>query len=234
MNNNMVQVILPLYNEEENVPILIEKIFSSSKKLDMQLSLILINDGSTDSTDKAIQKIFDPTMMNYFKFDQNMGYSAAIKKGIQLCNPSDFILMFDSDNQFDFSEISKFLNYTKDYDIIIGRRSVRADKISRVILGKIWSIIGRLIFQTKIDDLNCGFKLFKATLLKDINIVSIGPGINLDIFSNSKIKRCSIKQIDVTHFPRKSGVATGSSLKTLKNTFVDLFRISLRFFFNYK
>lgn len=226
----MIQVILPLYNEEENVPVLIEKILLSG----LELSLVLINDGSTDSTDKEIQKIFDPAMMQYFKFDQNMGYSAAIKKGIQLCSSSGFILFFDSDNQFDFSEISKFLNYTKDYDIIVGRRSVRADKTSRVLLGKIWSIIGRLIFQTRIDDLNCGFKLFKASLLKDINIVSIGPGINLDIFSNSKIKSCSIQQIDVTHFSRESGVATGSSFKTLKNSFVDLFRISLRFFFKNK
>ena len=233
-NNKTIQILLPIFNEAENLPSLVEKIKSVQEQNDINISIVFVNDGSTDSTDEEVQKVFDPSSMKYHKFDKNRGYSAAIKKGIELCNSNGYILLFDSDNQFDFSEINLFLDYIDNYDIVIGRRNPRADNFSRVVLGKIWTLIGKLFFRTKIDDLNCGFKIFKSSILKNIKIVSNGPGINLDIFSNPKIKASEIKQINVSHFARLNGAATGSSLKTIMNSFVDLFRITLSFFFSNK
>jgi len=234
MTNKLIQIILPIYNEEDNLPRLFENLILVRKELSLNLRIILINDGSFDKTDSIIQNFYNARFMTYYKFDKNMGYSSALKKGIHLCDTEGFILLFDSDNQFDIKEINKLLEYTSDYSVIVGRRSPRADRLSRVLLGNIWSLIGKVFFGTRLVDLNCGFKLLRADILKMIDIHSTGPGINLEIFSDKAIKNLLIKEVKVSHFYRVSGLATGSSLKTLKNSFSDLFKVTCKLIFSKK
>jgi glycosyltransferase involved in cell wall biosynthesis len=234
MNKHSIQIILPVYNEFQNLPITISKILKTRDEQGLNLKLVIVNDGSTDDTGSYLNSIYDSSFMKNYEFSENRGYSSAIKKGIELCDNSGFILLLDSDNQFDIFEINKFTPFLATFDIVVGKRSPRADNLSRVLLGKLWSIVGRLFFRTRIEDLNCGFKIFKASLLKDINLVSIGPGINLDIFSNTSIKNKPVKEINVRHYPRLNGVATGSSLKTIRVSLIDLTRITINLLFRIK
>jgi len=225
MNNKLIQVILPIYNEEENLMILIDKLLSVKSQLGLNLKFIFINDGSTDNSEQIILRSFNSEIMEYVKSSYNHGYSHAVIKGIELCQDEGHILIFDTDNQFDFSQLNLFIPYAYDFDIVLGNRFPRVDNPLRVLLGKIWTWIGRILFNTEPDDLNCGFKLFRSEILKKMKIDSCGPGINLEIFSDPEVIKLSKKQINVKHFARKSGNATGSSIKTLILSVKDLLMI---------
>lgn len=229
---NKIQIILPLYNEAKNIQSLIDKIKQFKKNSEANLFLILINDGSIDQTHVIIQKVFEADWMIYDQFEKNRGYSMALKKGIKLASNEGSIVFFDGDNQFDIFELNKFLELQNKYDIIVGKRVKRQDSCFRDMLGKTWSRIGKVFYRTRIDDLNCGFKLFNSKIIKQISVVAKGPGINLDIFSHPMVKTCSIKQIEVTHYPRLEGKATGLSLKTVMVSLSDLFYILTRRLFS--
>ncbi len=226
-----LNIILPIYNEEENLDALILEIIATSKRNNIDPTIVTVNDGSTDETKRVISKYSELISIIYCEHSMNKGYAKSICTGIKEANNGGYLLIMDSDNQFNFNSIIQLLAYREDYDVIIGQRQDRKDNFLRRLLGKVWSLIGRAIFQTRIPDLNCGFKLFKTDLIKKVQIDSKGPGVNLEIFSDPIIKSCLIKKVNIEHYPREFGVQSGASVKTITSSLSDLFVITRKRFF---
>ena len=156
-NNNSipskVSVVLPAYNEEQSIGETIKEIL----KLHPDVEILVIDDGSTDSTS---QEAIDAgaTVMRH---PHNIGNGAAIKTGLRYAS-GDWIIMMDADGQHKPADIEKLLEYKDDYDMVVGARS-KGSKTSwhRDLANFIYNWLASYVTKHKIEDLTSGFRMVK-------------------------------------------------------------------------
>jgi glycosyltransferase involved in cell wall biosynthesis len=220
-----LSIILPIYNEQANVEFVICEIITFFRKLIKDFELIAINDGSTDATLEVIKgiKSFYPELKIISQVN-NMGYGHALKTGISFAQ-KEWIFIMDSDRQFKIDDFITFWNEKHKYDFILGYRKPRKDNFYRLALSKVGNFFANAFLEKKINDVNCGFKLFKSECLKSLPLSSTGGSICFEILYyllNSKIE---FAQLAVRHKRREVGRQTGGSLKVVSKTLWESIRI---------
>lgn len=223
-----LSVFFPLYNEEGNVEILVEKASKVLEGLRLKdYEILLINDGSSDNTGKVADKLaLANKRIRVIHHQRNLGYGEALKSGFYNAK-FDLIVYTDGDGQFDFSEVTKFLEKIEDYDLLIGYRIKRQDPIFRILFKKGWTLSLWTMYQLTLKDVDCGFKMIKRAALEKIPHLQSQRGAMINAEIAIKVKKYGFRvgQIGVNHYPRLSGKPTGASLKVIVRSYVDLVRL---------
>jgi|SRR3989344_8136303 len=216
-----LSVFLPAYNEEQNILKVIKNVKEVLKKIAKNYEIIVVDDGSIDRTAEEVLKIRDVRLISH---QRNLGYGAALKSGLSNSR-YELIVFIDADLQFDFKEINKFLDYIEDYDLVIGFRKSRADKLVRKLNARIYSLLLNLIFNLNVRDVDCGFKLVRREIFKEIKLESDGALISAELLIKARKKGFRIKEIEVSHFPRILGKQTGANPKVILKTFFEIIKL---------
>ncbi len=216
-----LSVFLPAYNEEQNILKVIKNVKEILKKIAKNYEIIVVDDGSTDRTAEEVLKIRDVRLISH---QRNLGYGTALKSGFSNSR-YELIAFMDSDLQFDFKEINKFLDYIEDYDLVIGFRKNRADNLVRKLNARTYSLILNLIFNLNVRDVDCGFKLVRREIFKKIKLESDGALISAEFLIKARRKGFRIKEIEVSHFPRILGKQTGANPKVILKTFFEIIKL---------
>lgn len=203
-------IVMPAYNEEENIGKVIKDWYPIVEKIGNGSKLVVINDGSKDSTyDKMCeQKENRPFLEPITK--QNSGHGSTILYGYRysIDQGADYIFQTDSDGQTLPDEFWAFWEKRKDYDMVIGHRRGRQDGFSRVLVTKVLKLVLLLSFHENIKDANTPFRLMKVSTLKKY-IDLIPKDFNLSNVIISVIysrKNCKVLSMPVTFRPRQGGV----------------------------
>ncbi len=205
-----ISLILPAYNEENNIARSIKVSESVLRDLTDDYEIIVVDDGSHDRTEEIVSRLAaDREELRCLVHDTNRGYGAALKTGLK-SGRKELLFFTDSDLQFDISELPDLVEWIDSYDIIIGYRKRRMDHPGRRLLGWGWTTLIRLLFGLRVRDIDCAFKLFRKEVIDDISIDSIGAFVNSEILLRASRKGYTIKEIPVTHFPRLNGQAKGA------------------------
>jgi glycosyltransferase involved in cell wall biosynthesis len=225
-----LSIVIPAYNEQENVKAAVEKISAVAQKLNVDYEILLINDGSRDRTGEIAKTELAPTIPNFRLVEHfpNRGYGGALKAGFA-ASTKELIAFIPADNQFDFGEVRLLLEkMTPDTMIVSGRRVDRKDNFIRKMNGFGWNTVVRLLFGYLIKDIDCGFKLLRRDLLNHIHIESNGAMIDTEMLAETRARGYKIAEVPVTHLPRTAGSPTGANLKVIFRAFRDLFKFRLR------
>lgn len=233
MNSFLIKelsVFFPCYNEEKNITNTINKTIPVLQKNAQKWEIILINDGSKDNTAKILEEIKKkyPNQIKIITHNPNRGYGAALKSGLYNAKYS-WIAFTDSDGQFDFSEITKFIKKQQSTksDLVIGYYLSRQVSKGAIITSKIWELIVFILFGLKVRDVDCGFKLISKKVIDTIPKLEAQRGafISSELLIKAKKSGFKIVEIGVHHYPRLEGQATGRNLKVILKSFSDLFRL---------
>lgn len=220
-----ISIILPSHNEEANIEKAIRSALATLERLTRQHEVIVVNDGSRDSTAEIVRRIGEETKaVRLINHERNLGYGAALRVGLRSAL-HDLIFFTDSDLQFDLEEFSHLLEWTDRYDIVAGYRRKRKDSLYRRFLGWGWTFLIRCLFGLRVKDIDCAFKIFRRKVIDSIPIDSVGAFINSEILIRAKTLGFSLKQIPVTHYPRSAGKPTGARPKVIWKAFSDLIRL---------
>ena len=224
-----LDIILPVYNEGLIIKDTVQSIIANIRKYIKSYSVITVNDGSIDNTSKAINELKQSLPeIKIVSHRNNRGYGSAIRTGIKAAD-KNWVLIIDSDGQFNIDDFKIFWEHKQFYDFLIGYRLTRKDNIYRRFLGKSGSTIANLFLKERVRDVNCGFKLFKRKDLTGISLFSTGGAISFEIlyklFKKSKYK---YTQLPVRHYGRKSGRQTGGKLKTIIKIILETMQIILK------
>lgn len=225
-----MSVFFPCYNEEKNIKNTVSKAISVLNEVAKKWEIILINDGSKDNTAKVLEEIKsnNPKEISIITHNPNRGYGAALKSGLYNCK-YQWIAFTDSDGQFDFGEITKFIDKQKETksDIVIGYYLSRQVSKATIITSKIWEIIVFILFGLKVTDIDCGFKLINKKVVETIPKLEAERGafISSEFLIKSKKAGFKITELGVHHYPRVEGKATGRNIKVIIKSFTDLFRL---------
>ncbi len=213
-------IIVPAYNEEENVETFVKEWHPVTESLGAEAELAIINDGSKDSTYEKLTKLKDqyPNLTAIDK--KNEGHGPTLLYGYQyaLENGADFIFQTDSDGQTLPEEFAQFWEKRHDYDALIGHRSKRQDGAGRVFVSNVLKMILKIIFGVSVTDANTPFRLIKAEILKK-HMDKIPEKFNLPnimltvLLLHSKDK---VKFIPITFKPRQAGVNSINMPKIFK------------------
>lgn len=224
-----LSVFLPTYNEEGSIKDVIVKTKQVLQKVAGKWEIIVVNDGSGDSTRKIVEGLQkDDARIRLINHDKNMGYGASFKSGLYN-SKYEWIAFIDSDGQFDFSEITKLLDKQKESgaDLVIGYYKKRQVSKFKIITSKIWELSVFILFGLRVHDIDCGFKLISKGVVDKIPHLESERGafISSELLIKSKKLRFDIVEVPVTHYPRLTGVGTGRDLNVIITSFVDLLRL---------
>lgn len=210
MKNDILYIVMPAYNEEENIEAVIKQWHPVVEKLNNESRLLIVNDGSKDDTYKMMLN-FQSQYPFLLPIDKpNSGHGATVlfcyRKAIE--SGADFVFQTDSDGQTEPDEFWQFWENRHTYDFQIGDRTTREDGLSRIFVTRVLRLIVWLIFKVWVRDANTPFRLMNTHKLQ-----SIMNKIPADFFlSNVAISAIAVKTkqsinwYPITFKPRQGGV----------------------------
>ena len=201
-----LSIVVPLFNEEESVAILLSNILEVSEKFDFPYEIIFVDDGSTDKTWEIIKQLKDSTpQLKCIKLRRNYGQTSAMVAGFDHAK-GEITVTMDGDLQNDPNDIPNFIKkIIEGYDIVCGWRKKRQDKLlSRKIPSKVANWLIGMITGIKIHDNGCSLKAYKAALIKHTLLYS---DMHRFIPAMASLKGARIGEIVVNHHPRQFGQA---------------------------
>jgi len=218
--NKMLSVVIPVYNEEETLPYLLESLEQALKNLVREYEIIFIDDGSSDGTFNILSKEQkENNHIKIIKFRTNFGQTAALSAGFAH-SKGNLIVSLDSDLQNDPLDIPKLLDKieNEDYDVVCGWRADRKDPISKKLFSKFANGLRRKITGENIHDSGCTFRAYKKEAVADLDIYG---EMHRYIPAMLSWKGYKIGEIKVRHHARKFGKTKYSWQRIIKG-FLDL------------
>ena len=211
-------LIMPVYNEEESLPLILSDWLSFCK--DNLCRLIVVDDGSTDGSRKILDELKSTPGYSIIHHKVNRGYGGAIKTGIKAVQ-TDYLVTIDADGQHQTGSVSSLYHrmIEEDCDLLIGAR-VNESMASARGLGK-WIIrkLSRILLPNNITDLNSGLKMYRTDLAKRYIRACPDSMAFSDIIALTFIaEKCRVKETPVKTNPRvrgKSKINLGSAVDTV-------------------
>lgn len=223
-----LSVVIPAYNEEANIIACLMQVEEVLSKLNLDKSeIIVVDDGSKDRTGD-LARSFEKKFKNLRVVvnNPNRGYGGSLKAGFEAAK-YEFITFVPADNQFNFHEVSKLIETQErtNTDIVSGIRvGGGVDPLYRKINRWGWNTVVRALFGYLASDIDCGFKLFRRSILKDAYIpAERGAMIDTQLFASARAHGYTVSEVPLTHLPRTAGKSTGANLQVIVQSFIDLF-----------
>ena len=205
-----LSVVLPCFNEVENVGEAISQTLRAARRVAALHEVIVVDDGSTDGTGEAVEAIArrDPAV-RLATHPENLGYGAALRTGIAEAR-LPWILLIDADLQFDLDELDRLAAFSATHDLIVGRRVQRRDPLHRRVNAAAWNALVNAVFKLPVHDVDCAFKLARTDLLQSLDLRSRGATISPEMLIKSVAADAAIAELDVRHLPRRAGRQSGA------------------------
>lgn len=215
----MISIILPTYNEKDNLKKLINEILAVFDKNKISGNIIIIDDNSPDGTGKIAKKLsiihFNQVFYLSRPNKQGLGsaYILGFKKALGL--GSNYIFEMDADLSHSPNDLPRFLKEIKNYDLVLGSRYIKNGKVenwnlNRKLISKGGAIYAKTILGLPIKDLTSGFKCFRRKVLEKINLDNIksdGYSFQIELTYRAVKLGFKIKEIPITFYERKSGIS---------------------------
>ena len=217
-----VSVVVPVYNEEENLPVLIPQIAEVLGPLRKTYEMIFVDDGSQDHSRRFLKEMaLQYPQIRILGFRKNCGETAAGAAGIKEAR-GRIVITIDADLQNDPKDIPRMLDYLKEYDMVTGWRQKREDSWIKRITSKIANRIRNSLSGEEIQDSGCTFRAYKRECLQDIKLYK---GMHRFIPTLVKMEGYRVIEIPIAHHPRKFGVSKYTTWNRMWRAFVDLLAV---------
>jgi glycosyltransferase involved in cell wall biosynthesis len=211
-----LSLFLPAYNEEKVITQTIIKADAILRKVAKKYEILVVNDGSTDKTEEVVNKVIKKNPnVRMITHNPNKGYGGALKTGLYE-SKYKYISFIDADGQFDFSEIGKFIEHIKDFDLVIGYRKKRADTGPRIVIASLLKLWNLFWFGFWVKDADCGFKLIKKEVVDRLPKLKTESAITeTEFLIRAQRAGYKFKELPVGHYPRTTGKSTGGNFRVI-------------------
>lgn len=223
-----VSVVVPLFNEEENISELHEKITESLGNAAFDFEIIYVDDGSIDNTFSYLTEIQSKdNRVIVVSFRRNFGQTAAFTAGFD-CSSGEIIVTLDGDLQNDPKDIPKLVSMMDRYDLVSGWRKHRKDKfLTRRFPSILANMLISAVTGVKLHDYGCSLKSYRKEVIKNIKLYG---EMHRFIPAIASWYGAKIGEVVTTHHPRTKGTSKYGITRTLR---VSLDLITVKFMQNF-
>ena len=217
-----ISVVVPVYNEEGNLPVLIPKLTEVLKGLGHSFEMIFVDDGSSDGSRRILTDMASQVpSLRVLRFKENRGLSTALVAGMREAR-GEKIVTLDSDLQNDPADIPMLLEYLDRYDMATGWRQKREDSWLKKISSKVANTVRNRLSGENIQDSACTLRAFKKECIKEIPAFN---GMHRFLSTLVKMKGYRIIEVPVSHHPRMFGESKYNIRNRMVRSFVDLLAV---------
>lgn len=230
-------IIVPTFNEKENIYRLIPAIFSLSIPDDIQLELIVVDDNSPDGTAEIVEEMIKEYPIYLIRRRRKMGLGSAYITGFKkaLSVEADFIFEMDADFSHDPQDIPRLLEAAREANLVIGSRRIKGGKIVGWNLWRKFMSTGAMIFSRlclglKTKDVTAGFRVFQRKVLETIpldEVKSNGYAFQEEMLYRTQKLGFKIKEVPVTFTDRRAGCSK-LSRKDIVEFFIVMLQLRLK------
>jgi len=197
-----ISIVVPLFDESENVLPLTERIFAAFQNETRRIELLLIDDASTDSTWERILDVQKADgRVRALRHHKNSGQSASLWTGFQ-ASRGNIIATLDGDLQNDPGDLPGMLSHVGEFDMVCGVRTRRMDNGLRRISSRIARAARRAALGVDFQDTGCNLRVFKRSVLE---VMPAFNGIHRFMPVLAHSAGASVKEVPVGHHPRVAG-----------------------------
>lgn len=211
--NKRLSIIVPVFNEERNLPILVKRIVSSLSKKSVRFEIIIVDDHSTDKTAFVSKKLAKSKNVKYFLKRGKKGKAYSIIQGIQE-SKFENISFIDADLQYPPEAILPMLQKIKECDIVVANRKIYRSSLGRKIASRTFKkVFGKTLFRLD-SDIQAGLKVFKRDVVESISMTSSSAWtFDLEFLHRANDAGFKIKNYDIVFEERKRGASNVSIIK---------------------
>ncbi|TKJ17515.1 dolichol-P-glucose synthetase [Candidatus Woesearchaeota archaeon B3_Woes] len=193
-------LVLPCLNEEKTIGICIEKAKKVFSQLKVSYEIIVVDNGCKDNSASIAKKLGAKVVV-----EPKQGYGNAYLKGFSVTK-GNRIIMVDSDNTYDLYELPKLIQYSKKYDLVLGKRTYFHKKampwLHRTIGNPLLSFIFRLFFKAKIKDVHSGFRIIKKTAFEKLELNTGGMEFASEMLMKAVKQKIKVKEVLINYYKR--------------------------------
>jgi glycosyltransferase involved in cell wall biosynthesis len=225
-----LSVFFPAYNDAPSLPGLIDKTFEVLGRTVPDFEVIVVNDGSRDNTARVLEDLQSKygSRLRVVTHEKNRGYGGALQSGFAAA-AKELVFYTDGDSQYDIGELPNLLAEMKpDVGLVNGYKLERNDPRHRIWIGNVYNRFAKLLFQVRIRDIDCDFRLMRRDLLERVKLVSTSGTVCVELVRKLELSGCHVAEVGVHHYPRLYGRSQFFRFRSLLKTMYELTRLWVR------
>ena len=218
MTRELISIILPVYNEAENLTVLLPALSQTLDALGLNYEIVVVDDGSTDETPSALQEM-NNLQLRVVRLRRNSGQTAALMAGIRFAR-GEVLISMDGDLQNDPADIAPLLaKLNEGFDVVSGWRMDRQDaRIRRNLLSRVANKLISIVSGVHLHDYGCSLKAYRRSALEGVHLYGeMHRFIPIYAYWNG----ARVTEAPVKHRPRHRGVSK-YGLERIPKVILDL------------
>ena len=221
MTSRSLSVIIPAYNESENILATLENVTTAFAPLDLPHEILVIDDGSKDATARLVtENLARFPGVRLLQNERNMGFGWSYRRGVEAA-ALDHIVMVHGDNAWGWATLREFFGHTGEADVIIGytRDMLKSRTWTRTLVSKTFTLLVNLITWRHLRYYN-GLQIHQAPVLKSLHIESHGFGFQAEVLVKALRQSKTWIEVPMDLIEREKGESKAFRLKN----FIDVTR----------
>jgi len=201
-----VSAFFPAYNDAATISSMVIATLLTLPKVTDDYEVIVVNDGSPDHTGEMLAELARVyPQVRIITHQKNKGYGGALRSGFAASTKS-WIFYTDGDAQYDPRELTRLVaEVTDDCDVVNGFKIERFDPLHRVVIGRLYHHIVRLLFGFRLRDVDCDYRLIRRAVFDKVSLTSTSGTICLELVKKLQDLGFRFKEVPVHHYHRAHG-----------------------------
>ena len=218
-----ISAFFPAYNDAATISSMVIATLLTLPKVTKDYEVIVVNDGSPDHTGDMLQELARVyPQVKIVTHPKNRGYGGALRSGIGASTKA-WIFYTDGDAQYDPRELTRLVDaVTEDTDVVNGYKIARSDPLHRILVGRLYHHIVRVLFGFKLRDVDCDYRLMRRAIFDQVELTSTSGTICLEMVKKIQDLGYRFKEVPVHHFHRAHGKSQFFNFRRLFKTAIQL------------
>ena len=222
-----LSIFFPAYNDAGTIASLVISSVKIAATLTDDYEVIVIDDGSQDDTPKILDELarIYPDRVRIVHHETNRGYGGALRSGFAAAR-KDFVFYTDGDAQYDPSEMTLLWNtMSDDVDWVNGWKISRSDPLHRIIIGRVYHHMVKLLFGLKVRDVDCDFRLMRRRIFDVVRLEKNSGVICLEMMKKFQDAGFRVAEHPVHHYHRAYGKSQFFNFPRIYRTAIDVMKL---------